>query len=59
VQYGVSPSYGSTTSLDRTLVTNHSVTITGLARKTQYHFQVVSNDASGNPSSFPGRFTTK
>jgi glucose/arabinose dehydrogenase/PKD repeat protein len=59
VQYGVSPSYGSTTSLDRTLVTNHSVTITGLARRTQYHFQVVSNDASGNPSSFPGRFTTK
>jgi PKD repeat protein len=59
VQYGVSPSYGSTTSLDRTLVTNHSVTITGLARKTQYHFQVVSKDASGNPSSFPGRFTTK
>jgi len=59
VQYGVTPAYGSTTVLDRTLVTSHSVTITGLARKTQYHFQVVSKDASGDPSSFPGRFTTK
>jgi glucose/arabinose dehydrogenase/PKD repeat protein len=59
VQYGLTPAYGSTTPLDRTLVNNHSVTITGLARKTQYHFQVVSKDASGNPSSFPGSFITK
>ena len=59
VQYGTTPAYGSSTALDRTLVTAHSVTITDLARKTQYHFQVVSADAAGSPSSAAGNFRTK
>jgi PKD repeat protein len=59
VQYGRTTSYGSATSLDRTLVTSHSVTITGLARKAQYFFQALSRDAAGSLSSATGSFSTK
>jgi glucose/arabinose dehydrogenase/PKD repeat protein len=59
VQYGPTTSYGSTTPLYRTLVTNHSVTISGLARKTQYFFQVLSRDLVGTLSSATGSFRTK
>ncbi len=38
VQYGPTTTYGSTTALDRTLVTTHSVTITGLSRRVDYFF---------------------
>ncbi len=58
VQYGPT-SYTNTTPLDRTLVTSHSVTITGLARKAQYLFQVLSRDAVGTLSSATGSFATK
>ena len=59
VQYGPTTSYGSTTPLDRTLVTSHSVTITGLSRRSPYMFQVLSRDTSGHLSSATGSFTTK
>jgi PKD repeat protein len=59
VQYGPTTAYGSTTSLDRTLVTNHSVTIGNLDRKSQYFFQVLSRDAAGSLSSATGGFRTK
>lgn len=59
VQYGQTTAYGSTTALNRTLSTNHSVTIADLARKTQYFFQVLSRDATGNLSSATGSFSTK
>ena len=59
VQYGPTTAYGSSTALDRTLVRNHSVTITGLARKTPYFFQVLSRDAIGSLSSGSGSFTTR
>jgi glucose/arabinose dehydrogenase len=59
VQYGPTTAYGSTTPLDRTLVTSHSVTITGLARRAPYHFQVLSRDAAGRLSSATGSFVTK
>jgi hypothetical protein len=59
VQYGRTSAYGSTTPLDRSLVTGHSVTITGLTRKAQYFFQVLSRDAAGNLSSATGSFRTK
>lgn len=49
VEYGTSQSYGSTTS-DATLVTNHSVTLTGLSSSTTYNFRVNSSDSSGNIS---------
>ncbi len=59
VQYGRTTAYGSTTFLDRTLVTSHSVTITGPTRKAHYFFQVLSRDAVGNLSSATGSFSTK
>jgi glucose/arabinose dehydrogenase len=59
VQYGPTTTYASSTPLDRTLVTSHSVTITGLARKAQYFFQVLSRDAAGSLSSATGSFRTK
>jgi uncharacterized lipoprotein YddW (UPF0748 family) len=48
VEYGLTTSYGSMTTLDSNLVTSHSVTQTGLARKTTYHYRVRSRDAAGN-----------
>jgi glucose/arabinose dehydrogenase len=59
VRYGLTTAYGSTTDLNRTLVTTHSVTINTLARRTTYHYQVLSRDASGQLSSATGTFRTK
>jgi PKD repeat protein len=59
VQYGLTPAYGSATALDRTLVTAHSVTITGLSRRANYFFQVLSRDGVGFLSSATGSFRTK
>ncbi|MBI5387971.1 MAG: phosphodiester glycosidase family protein [Verrucomicrobia bacterium] len=42
VRYGLTPALGTSTPLDATPVTNHSVTLTGLERMTRYYFQVVS-----------------
>ena len=59
VRYGPDTNYGSATALDRTLVTRHSVTISGLTRKSPYSFQVLSRDGVGNLASATGTFTTK
>jgi hypothetical protein len=59
VLYGTTVAYSSATPVDRTLATDHSVTITGLARKTTYFFQVLTRDAAGNLSSATGSFRTK
>jgi glucose/arabinose dehydrogenase len=59
VQYGLTTAYGSSTPLDRTLVTAHSVTITGLSRRAQYFFQVLSRDGVGLLSSATGSFSSK
>jgi hypothetical protein len=48
VQYGLTTSYGSSTTLDNTLVTSHSQTITGLTANTTYNYRVLSKDAVGN-----------
>ncbi len=48
IEYGTTTSYGSSTTLNSNMVTSHSVTISGLAGSTTYHFEVVSTDASGN-----------
>jgi len=58
VEYGLTTSYGSLTPLDPTLVTSHSVTVTGLARRTTYHYRVRSKDAAGNES-VSGDYTVK
>jgi len=48
VDYGTTTSYGNTTTLDPTLVTAHSVTLTGLQPQKLYNFRVRSRDAAGN-----------
>ena len=39
--------YTSSTTVDTNLVTNHSVTISGLTPGVPYHFQVISHNSSG------------
>jgi glucose/arabinose dehydrogenase len=59
VEYGLTASYGSTTTLDPTLRTAHSVALTGLADSTTYHYRVKSRDAAGNlATSTDQTFTT-
>jgi phosphodiesterase/alkaline phosphatase D-like protein len=48
VKYGITSGYGSTSSLNPSLVTSHSVTLTGLLPATLYHYQVISVDAVEN-----------
>ncbi len=48
VEYGANTSYGLFTTLDSSLVTSHTVNITGLAQGTTYHYRVLSVDAAGN-----------
>ncbi|MCL5040787.1 MAG: Ig-like domain-containing protein [Firmicutes bacterium] len=48
VEYGTSMSYGSSTTVDSTLVTSHSVNLNGLSPTTTYHYRVISGDAVGN-----------
>src|SRR3972149_7046251 len=48
IEYGTTTSYGSSTTIDNTLVTSHSVTISGLSSWTTYHFRVKSQDSAGN-----------
>jgi hypothetical protein len=48
VEYGLTTSYGVSTSLDLTLITSHVVTLSGLSANTLYHYRVKSKDAAGN-----------
>jgi phosphodiesterase/alkaline phosphatase D-like protein len=48
VEYGPTTSYGSTTPLDSTLVTSHSISLLGLTAGTTYHYRVKSKDAADN-----------
>jgi hypothetical protein len=48
VGYGTTVSYGSLSVLNSSLVTSHSVVLTGLLPSTLYHFKVMSKDTSGN-----------
>ena len=47
VEYGPTESYGSTSALDPSLVSDHRVLLTGLSPETTYHFRVISNNPSG------------
>ncbi len=51
VEYGATTAYGSFTSFNKELVTNHSVTITGLQQSTIYHYIIKTKDDSGNETS--------
>jgi hypothetical protein len=48
VEYGLSTDYGFQTTLQSSLVTAHSVTVTGLNPTTGYHYRVKSKDVCGN-----------
>ena len=54
VNFGLNTTYGSSTPLDNTLVTQHSVTLSNLTTKTTYNFDVVSSGLTSNN----GLFTT-
>jgi hypothetical protein len=61
VAYGTSTALGLSVS-SATLVTSHSLTLTGLTPGTIYYYQVTSRDAAGNaatqPPGGPASFTT-
>lgn len=57
-EYGATTAYGSSVT-DAMLTTNHSVTLTGLAPSTTYHFRVASKNSYGSSStSIDNTFTT-
>src|ERR1700693_5634975 len=59
VESGTTTSYGSSSTLDATLVTGHSQTLSGLQAGTTYHFRVRSADGTGSMSvSGDNTFTT-
>ena len=58
VEYGTTTGYGTLTPADNTLLTSHSVTVTGLSPLTAYHFRVHSADACHEAISADGTFTT-
>ncbi|MBI2832484.1 MAG: hypothetical protein HYX79_09535, partial [Chloroflexi bacterium] len=53
--YGLTATYVSNVS-DAALVKNHSITLTGLAAATAYHYRVTSKDVAGNTAA-SGDFT--
>jgi|GEM_PF-1097987 len=46
IQYGTTSAYGTSTTLDASLVTSHSVTFSGLTSCQTYHFQAYSTQNS-------------
>ena len=48
VEYGLTTRYGSSTLLDSSLVTVHSVRLSGLSVNNTYHYRVKSKDVAGN-----------
>jgi len=55
VDYGSSVSYGSSTTVDPSMVTNHAVTVSGLAPAAIYYYQVRSTDSKSNHGQSGGR----
>ncbi len=57
VQYGLTTAYGTSTPLDSTNVTSHSVTLTGLTPGTLYHYRVISANPSWPTATTSADFT--
>ena len=51
VKYGTTTAYGSLSTLTPTLVTLHSVTLTGLTPGTTYNYAAISANSAGTPTS--------
>lgn len=47
VEYGTTTSYGSSSPLNSTMVTAHSVALSGFSPATLYHYRVKSRDSAG------------
>ncbi|MBI1866282.1 MAG: hypothetical protein HYS02_00755 [Candidatus Staskawiczbacteria bacterium] len=56
IEYGLTNTYGSSSTLDIGRVASHSVTLSNLALNTIYHYRIKSKDASGNET-VSGDFT--
>ena len=54
VEFGATTDYGASSLLDITMVTNHSVVLSGLAAGNTYHYRVKSRDDWGNEASAQG-----
>src|SRR5205823_5707169 len=50
VDYGLTTAYGSSSTLNASLVTAHSTALTGMTGTTLYHYRVRSRDASPYPT---------
>src|SRR5436309_13273795 len=48
IEYGTTSSYGSTTTVDSTMVTRHQLSVSSLQPGTAYHCRVRSTDAKNN-----------
>ena len=57
VFYGTTSAYGSMTTLNTNLTTNHAVLLTGLTSNTNYYFEAVST-AGSNSATASGSFST-
>lgn len=58
VEYGTTTAYGSSTTLNTSLVTSHSQSLSGLTANTLYHYRVKSKDVAGNLATSSDFFTT-
>ncbi|MCX6011907.1 MAG: Ig-like domain-containing protein, partial [Chloroflexi bacterium] len=59
VEYGTSTAYGSVSTMDSTMITRHSVVLTGLTAGMTYNYRVKSKDAANNEViTNDGTFTT-
>src|SRR5260370_25165034 len=58
VDYGTTTAYGTSTSVDSTMVTSHQMTLSGLAAGTTYYYQVNSSDSKGNHGHGGNKFQT-
>jgi hypothetical protein len=57
VNYGTSTAYGGSSALNSSLVTSHSVTLTGLTPGTLYDYDVISTNSSGTSSGMSTNYT--
>ena len=58
VDYGTTPAYGQQTTLDPSLVTSHSVALSGLLPSTLYYYRVRSSSSGLLSTDGPYTFTT-
>ena len=55
IEYGTTTAYGSSTTVDPTLVQRHRQSLDGLTPESTYHFRIRSIDAAGNVALSPDR----